>query len=224
MTQDAVVSLGGQLDAVIERVRANFAAKHAAREQALGRCRDTIRHAAMTIRAIHRGETENARRLLDAAREQLVTARGALAEHPDIFFAGFVHDAQKEYAEAALTIALVCGEALPTPEELEVGYAAYLNGMGEAVGELRRYLLDSLRGGDMERSERYLSAMDEIYAVMVTIDYPDAITGGLRRTTDVTRGILEKTRGDLTMAARQRDLERQLAAFQNALDRRTGGV
>jgi translin len=223
MAQDTAVSLGGQLDAVIERVRANFAAKHAAREQALGRCRDTIRHAAMTIRAIHRGETENARRLLDAAREQLVTARGALAEHPDIFFAGFVHDAQKEYAEAALTIALVCGEPLPTPEELEVGYAAYLNGMGEAVGELRRYLLDSLRGGDMERSERYLLAMDEIYAVMVTIDYPDAITGGLRRTTDVTRGILEKTRGDLTMAARQRDLERQLAAFQEALDRRTGG-
>lgn len=208
-----------QLDDIIEGVRANFTAKHAAREQALGLCRDVIRHAALTIRAVHRGETLPARALLGGARERLVQVGAALAEHPDIFYAGFVHDAQKEYAEAALTIALVAGEPIPTPDELEIGYAAYLNGMGEAVGELRRYLLDSLRSGDIDRCERYLAAMDDIYAVMVTIDYPDAITGGLRRTTDLTRGILEKTRGDLTLAARQRDLERRLAEFEQALSR-----
>lgn len=217
-----VSDLPQQLDEIVERVRANFAAKHQARERALGLCRDVIRQAAMAIRAIHRNETEPARALLVGARDRLAQVRAALADHPDIFFAGFVHDAQKEYAEAALTVALVGGAPLPPPEELDVGYAAYLNGMGEAVGELRRYLLDSLRGGDVGRGERYLAAMDEIYSVMVTLDYPDAITGGLRRTTDVTRGILEKTRGDLTVAARQRDLERQLADFQAALASRDG--
>jgi translin len=211
-------ALSTQLDAIIERVRANFTAKHKAREQALTLSRDAIRHAANTIRAIHRGEVELARELLAACRERIVAAREAVAEHPDIYHAGFVHDAQKEYAEASLTVALVLGETLPTPEELDVEYAAYLNGMGEAVGELRRYTLDSLRGGDTDRSEGFLRAMDEFYAVMVTIDYPDAITGGLRRTTDVTRGILEKTRGDLTMASRQRDLERRLAEFEARLN------
>lgn len=213
----ASTTLGRQLDAIIERVRANFSAKHEAREQALGLCREAIRHAAMAIRAIHRGEVGAARQLLSTSGERVVAARMVLTAHPDIYHAGFIHDAQKEYAEAALTLALVLSEPLPTPEELDVEYAAYLNGMGEAVGELRRYTLDSLRGGDTQRSERYLAAMDEIYAVLVTIDYPDAITGGLRRTTDVARGILEKTRGDLTMAARQRDLERRLTEFEQRL-------
>lgn len=206
-----------QLDAIIERVRGNFAAKHAAREQALTRSRDAIRHAALTIRAIHRGDSEQAQSLLEQCKGHIETARAALSAHPDIYHAGFVHDAQKEYAEASLTVALVRGEPLPTPEALGVEYAAYLNGMGETVGELRRYLLDGLRHGDLSRSERLLAAMDDIYAVMVTIDYPDAITGGLRRTTDVTRGILEKTRGDLTVAAQQRQLEARLAALHQAL-------
>ena len=154
---------------------------------------------------------------MEQAGEKVGTARAALSDHPDILYAGFVHDAQKEFAEASVTIALVQGEELPSPEALGVEYAAYLNGLGEAVGELRRYLLDSLRGGDMARCERLLGVMDDLYSLMVTIDYPDALTGGLRRTTDVTRGILEKTRGDLTLAARQADLERQIAAFQAAL-------
>ena len=214
---DSPGSLAQQLDAITERVRTHWDAKHRAREHALARCRDVIRNAALTIRAVHRDEEENARALLDAAREHLASARAALDGHPDIFHAGFMHDAQKEFAEASLTIALVAGAPLPSPEELGVEHGAYLNGAGEAVGELRRYLLNGLRHGDMARSERYLSAMDEIYSVMVTLDFPDAITGGLRRTTDVTRGILEKTRGDLTVAARQAELEARLAAFERAV-------
>jgi translin len=214
-----MTDLTTQIDTLAERVRERFTAKHRAREVALARCREAIRFSANAIRAIHRHDEATARALLAQAGQNVGEARDALAEHPEILFAGFVHDAQKEYAEASLTIALVQGEPLPLPEALGVEYPAYLNGLGEAVGELRRYLLDSLRGGDMARCERLLGIMDELYGLLVTIDYPDALTGGLRRTTDVTRGILEKTRGDLTLAARQADLERQLAAFQVAMSR-----
>ena len=201
----------------MEGVRASLAAKHAARERTLPRCREVIRLSANGIRAVHRDEFDQARALLEQARDILREIKEALLDHPDVFYAGFVHDAQKEHAEAALTLALVHGDVLPGPDDLAVEHAAYLNGMGEAVGELRRYLLDSLRDGDVARCERYLRAMDEIYDVLVTIDYPDALTGGLRRTTDVTRGILERTRGDLTTAVRQRDLEERLTSFEARL-------
>lgn len=209
--------LAAQLDTVMDGIRSRFLAKNAAREKALPACREVIRLSANGIRAVHRDEFEQATALLGRATALLREVRTALADHADIFYAGFVHDAQKEHAEAALTLALVHGDPLPGPEELAVEHPAYLNGMGEAVGELRRYLLDSLRDGDIARCEGYLRSMDDIYDVLVTVDYPDAITGGLRRTTDVTRGILERTRGDLTIAARQQELARQLASLEARL-------
>ncbi|MDP2959555.1 MAG: Clp protease N-terminal domain-containing protein, partial [Longimicrobiales bacterium] len=203
--------------ALIEDVRAHLNAKHAAREQALALCRDALRHSANAIRAVHRGEFPAAEALLAQARGLLEQASQALADHPDIFYAGFVHNAAKEFAEGSLTLALVSQRPLPSPQELGVDHAAYLNGLGEAVGELRRYLLDSLRSGDIDRCEGVLAAMDDIYTLLVTMDYPEAITGGLRRTTDAMRGILERTRGDLTMALVQRDLQRRLEEFQGRL-------
>jgi translin len=132
----------------------------------------------------------------------------------DSFDAGYVYNAQKEYVEGFITHALIAGGDLPDPDELGVSYASYLNGMGEAVGELRRHLLDCTRRGDISRCEELLSIMDDVYGVLVTIDFPDAITGGLRRTTDIVRGILEKTRGDLTVSRRQRELEQKLDSFK----------
>ena len=205
------------LSAIGERVRANFDAKQAAREAALKLSREVIQSSALAIRAIHRSEFADARTRIDAAGGALGRAKAALAEHPDILYAGFVHDAAKEYAEASQTFAVVQGQPLPDPESLGVGFAAYLNALGETVGELRRHLLDHLRHGEVERCERWLDAMDDIYSLLVTIDYPDAMTGGLRRTTDVTRSILEKTRGDFTTAVRQRDLEITLRAFEDRL-------
>ncbi|MBI2724155.1 MAG: haloacid dehalogenase [Chloroflexi bacterium] len=199
------------------RVREEFAAKNVAREQALPLCRDSIRFSANAIRAVHRKDFATAATLAAQSRERLRTAREALQGHPDIYFAGFIHDAQKEYAEASITLAIIAGDALPTPETLEVELPAYLNGMGEAVGELRRHLLDTLRAGDVEQCERWLGDMDEMYGVLVTVDYPDAMTGGLRRTTDSVRGILEKTRGDLTLSVQQRRLEQRLDAMNGRL-------
>jgi translin len=201
----------------MERVRADFTSKNTARETALPLCRDAVRNSANAIRAVHRHEFDKARDLAGRARESLRVAKDSLREHPDIYNAGFVHDGQKEYAEAAITLAMVEGGDLPTPEQLDVEHAAYLNGMGEAIGELRRHLLDTLRAGDIAKCEQWLTAMDEMYGVMVTVDYPDAMTGGLRRTTDNVRGILERTRGDYTMSLQQRRLEQKLDAFNNKL-------
>ena len=205
------------LAVIMEGIRVNFVAKNQAREAALAASREAIRHSANAIRAVHRGDFASGEELIGKAGELLQQANAALKGHPDIFHAGFVHDSQKEFAEASLTLALVAGRPLPTPESLGVQHPAYLNGLGEAVGELRRHLLDSLRSGDVDHCEECLTAMDEIYSVLVTVDYPDAMTGGLRRTTDNVRGILERTRGDLTVAVRQRDLERKLGEFEGKL-------
>jgi len=200
------------LETVIPRILEHFAEKNAAREKVLAASRALIRMSANSIRAVHRGEFDEAERTLDEARRIRDDAVAALEGHGDIYYAGFLHDAQKEYAEARTTLALIQGGPMPTPEELGVEYPAYLNGIAEAVGEMRRNLLDRLRRGQFEGCEELLQAMDDIYSVLVTIDFPDAMTGGLRRTTDQTRGILEKTRGDLTMAILQRDAARAMGA------------
>jgi translin len=207
-----------EIEALADAASEALAAKNAAREAALGRCRDTIRNSANAIRAVHRGDFDAAASLAERAGTLLAEAKAALHDHGDIRYAGFVHDAEKEYAEARVTLAVISGRGgLPTPKELNVELAAYLNGLGEVVGELRRHLLDQLVGGEIARCGETLAVMDEIYGILVTFDYPDAMTGGLRRTTDSVRGILERTRGDLAVAARQSQLEDRLRQFEGKL-------
>jgi len=191
--------------------------KHAARERALPKSRAAIRFCANSIRATHRQEKETAHALLQQAAALLQEMATDLHDHQDIFYAGFVQDAQKEYTEAATFAALTQSHPLPMAQELAVGWAAYLNGLAEAVGELRRYVLDQLRHGNFAACEVYLGYMDDIYALLVSVDLPDAITAGLRRTTDVTRGILEKTRGDLTTAVTQTNLQQAMLSLQQEL-------
>ena len=198
------------LDSIRSTLRANLDAKNESREQGLTMCRKTIRLSANSIRATHRGDGEEAERLMAEGRQLLDKAAAAMAGHPDVRYAGFYHDASKEFAEARLTHALVFSLELPTPEELGVDAAAYLNGMGEAIGELRRHILDLLRRGDLERSEELMKTMDEIYYLLSTMDFPDAMTGGLRRTTDVARSIIERTRGDLSTTIIQQGLKTAL--------------
>ncbi len=202
------------LEEISQKIRSGFAGADAAREKALRMCRESIRYSSNAIRAIHRGDFEAAHSAMESNRQLLQEAREGVVDHPDLRFAGFMHDAQKEYAEACVTLALVRNEPLPTPEELGVSSAAFLHGMGEAVGEIRRHLLDLMRKDDLSGCEDLLSSMDDIYGVLVTMDFPDALTFGLRRMTDVVRGILEKTRGDLTIAMRQRDLEEKLSRLE----------
>jgi translin len=187
-----------------EWARGVLESKHKAREVTLAACRKTIQACAASIRAVHREQFETAEELSAQAAAHLAEALGAVKDHPDIRHAGFVHDASKEYAEARMTLAFVRGDPLPSAEELVgVEVQAYLNGMAEAASELRRYILDLLRRGRPERGEELLGYMDDVYSLLITIDFPDAMTGGLRRTTDALRAVLERTRGDLTMTLLQ---------------------
>jgi translin len=187
-------------------LRRRFDEKMRAREEALPAARQAIRSSANAIRAIHRGDSDEAQRLMDEARSALDAGETAVRDHPDVRHAGFLHDGQKEYAEARLTEAVVSGTELPGPDELRVTVPAYLNGMAEAIGEARRAVLDRLRAREVSRAEELLQAMDDLFDLLVTIDYPDAITGHLRRSTDVARSIIEKTRGDLSVSIVQKDL------------------
>ena len=206
--------LTDNLDSIADQIRLSLSAKDMAREKVLPLCREVIRHSSQTIRAVHRQEFDQAKQLLQSARNLLDQAEQAVAAYSELSHTGFIRDAQKEFAEGSITLALVIGNRLPDPDELGVDDAAYLNGLGEAVGELRRYLLDSMRRGDLSRGEELLSAMDDIYSALVTMDFPDAITGGLRRTTDMVRGVLERTRSDLTLVMRQKELETRLGNFE----------
>ena len=209
--------LTDNLDSIADQIRLNFSAKDTAREKVLPLCREVIRYCSNAIRAVHRQEFDKAKGLLQSARNLLNQAKQAIADYSELSNTGFIRDAQKEFAEGSITLALVTGNQPPTPDELGIDFTAYLNGLGEAVGELRRYLLDSMRKGDLSRGDELLSAMDDIYNILVTMDFPDAITGGLRRTTDRVRGILEKTRSDLTLVIRQKALEERLGEFEDNL-------
>ncbi|MCL2679613.1 MAG: haloacid dehalogenase [Dehalococcoidia bacterium] len=198
------------LDVISDGIRLELIAQDNAREKALPLSREVIRMSGQAIRAIHRHEFETARRSLETGRRLLDEASAQLSSCAALPNTHFIWDAEKEFAEAGITLALVTGEAIPTPNALGVNHAAYLNGMAEGASELRRFLLDSLRKGDFSRGEELLEAMDDIYNVLITMDFPDSLTGGLRRTTDALRGVLEKTRSDLTLSIQQKRLEDRL--------------
>jgi translin len=193
-------------------IQAKLDEKSAARERALPAARRSIRASANAIRAIHRLDFETAGSLIADSRAALEEGLAAVRDHAEIRHAGYLQDAEKEYAEANLTLALVRGTELPSPADLDVEEAPYLNGVSEAIGEGRRRVLDLLRTGEVADAERLLDAMEELYGMLVTMDYPDAITGNLRRSTDVARSLIEKTRGDLSVARVSQDLH-------DALDR-----
>lgn len=200
-------------DSIVAGAANELEEKNRARDRALIDSRQIIRHAANTIRAIHRGEYDQAGRDLDSGRKMVAATKSDLANHPDLYWAGYVQDAQKEYAEAYLVASMIQDRGLPDPHELGVEVAPYLNGMAEAASEMRRYILDVIRHGgerEMAEAERVLRVMDDVYTSLITVDFPDSITGGLRRTVDALRAVLERTRGDLTISMRQAELERAL--------------
>ena len=191
-----------KLEKIADQIRQKFDLRNAKRDQALALARQVTRACSLAIRAVHRDDKEAMETQLTEARILADQLRNGLENHPELFYTGYTQDALKEFVEANVTCALIQNQPLQTPEELQVEEATYLNGLAEVVGELRRRTLDILRSGYSEEAERLLGYMDEIYSVLVTMDYPDAITNGLRRQTDLARGIIEKTRGDVTVSLR----------------------
>lgn len=200
----------GELAELGEQARRHLHDAHGGREEALGSCRATIRSCGLAIRAVHRLHDDVAAEHVADAGAALRRAQQAVAPFPSLAAVGFLHDAEQEYAEARLTVAFVSGNPLPGPADLVVGVAAWLNGLAEAASELRRHLLDRLRGGDTQRAEDLLAVMEDVYDLLVTIDYPDAITGGLRRTTDALRAVVERSRADVTTTVLQAKLQQAI--------------
>ena len=206
------------LDVIVEQIRLNFDARTASRDRALADARVLTRHCANAIRAVHRDETEAMQEHLAEARKLAGSLHKDLAKkYPDLYFAGYTQDALKEFAEASITCALVRDQPLPTPEELDLPAFTYLNGLAESIGEMRRRCLDMLRRDNSAEAERLLGHMDDIFSILVTMDYPDAVTNGLRRQTDVARSILERTRGDLTFSLRGEQLARSISRLSAQL-------
>ena len=205
---------GPQLAALSAHAVSGLTARHQARERALAVSRQVIRSSANAIRAVHRDDFDEAKRLIAEASERLDETAGIRVDNPEIYYAGFLSDARKEFTEANITLAVISGGEIPNAETLGIDPPAYLNGMAEVIGELRRYILDALRRDDTGRCEELMELMDEIYGILVTVDFPEAVTGGLRHSTDAMRGVLERTRGDLTISLQQRRLEQRLAELE----------
>lgn len=210
------------LESIVDRIRNSFDEKTEARDRALKQSRSLIRLCSLAIRAVHRDDLEQAGQHLREAKALVAGLRQGLAGYPDLYHAGYTQDAFKEYAEANLVRALLADDPVPTPTDLGIEDAAYLAGMGEAAGELRRRVLDIIRHDRYQEAERLLERMDEIYGLLVTIDYPDAITRGLRRTTDMVRGVTERTRGDLTTSFHQHELKMALKRAEGERQRGEG--
>ena len=204
------------IGSIAEELRALLDETNQVRENALRLSREAIRLSANSIRASHREDFDEACDLKAQARKKVEETKGMLKDKLEIYFTGYVQDAQKEYAESELTYAIIREFDFPKHDDLGVEPAAYLNGLAEAIGESRRHVLDVLRHGDLIRAERILNIMDEVYYVLITFDYPDAVTQGLRRQTDMVRGVLERTRADITLLLQQRKLE---GAIESAMER-----
>ena len=206
-----------KLETIVEEIRAEFETKSAVRDNALRRSRTLIRYCANAIRATHRGDFDEAKDLLDTAQASAEELVMDVKPYPDLYHAGYTQDALKEYVEAQVVHAFVRNGPMPTPAELGVESPAYLKGLAEAASEMRRYSLDLMRQNKLERAEEILGIMDEVYSQLMTVDFPDAITGGLRRTTDMLRGVVQRTRGDLTTAFRQEMMRQALHDFEQRI-------
>jgi translin len=212
-----VAAILNALEETAERIRLELDGLHAIREKAFKLSREIVMSSSTAIKHMHRHDVEEARRQLAETAGLVTEMQEALAEAPWLGGGGFVGDSEKEYVEAAGVIACLSGEVVPTEVELGVSGAVWLNGLSEVVGELRRHVLDLIREGQPERAEASLSAMEDIYHMIMSFDYPDAITLGLRRRSDAARGMIERTRGDLTNALRQASLEKRLAELEERL-------
>jgi translin len=213
-----------ELAQIMDGIRQELTTKNQVRDNTLNRSRELIRFCALSIRAIHRHDWDEAADGLKTARDAAQVMVNDLGGQPDLYYTGYTQDALKELVEAHTLYAFVRGGDVPGPAELSVPSAAYLNGLAEAASELRRFILDLIRRGETRQGEPYLTIMDDVYARLIAMDFPDSLTGGLRRTTDALRAVLERTVGDLTVSMRQEELQAALRDFEQRMTEGRGSV
>ena len=202
------------LDAIMEEIETELDEKDAVRELALKSSRAITRLAGRALRGLYR--SENPTEPLNDAKEEASKLRALLAEHMDLFHSGFVENAFQELCEACITISLVNGEDLPRPRELGVTNSSYILGLGDSVGELRRFALEALRSGKIDEAVSYLGMMEEIYSALMRFDYPTALVA-IKRKQDIARSLLERTRGEIAVASRGRQLEKKIEELEKKL-------
>jgi translin len=200
---------------IIEHIREELEEKDKAREQGITLSREVVRNCRVAMQHVHKMELERAYSMIQTARENMEKMNLVLKDQPDLYYGGFVEHAQQEFTECSVIYALVSGKGIPQPEELKVEPVAYLNGLGDVGGEIKRHILDLIRNGMLDDGERYLNIMEELYTGLMLFDYPDAMTHGLRAKTDRLRLLLEIARGELTAAVRQQKLEMAMQALEN---------
>jgi len=209
------------LEEISAKIRENFEAKDSVREDGLKISREIVRECRTATFALHGQDFEKANNSIEAAGKALEKLEILFKGYADIYYAGYVEHAQQEYSEVSVLRSLLKKEGesknLPSPDDLRVEYAAYLNGLGDVVGELRRHVLDLIRRDSFEKAEVFLGIMENIHAILMDFDYPDAITKGLRRKTDVSRALIEKTRGDVVNAISQKKLETAMLNLESRL-------
>jgi translin len=194
---------------------ASFDSKDHAREDAYRLSREVIRLSSSSIRSVHRKDLEAAERIMGEAALGLERIREVLKDHQDVRYAGFVDGAEQEYAEACSVFSITTKHKILGPDEVGVELVNYLAGLGDTCGELRRHILDLIRSGHAREGEYFLEVIEEIYYLLMLFDYPDAITRGLRRKSDLARSMLERTRGDLTNALELRKVTESLSNCQS---------
>ncbi len=211
------MSTGKPLEEIAEGIRAQLDATDRAREEALVFGRNLTRNSASAIRLIHQGRLREAEEAIRADAEALREFRAQIAPYPEIATAPFLMDGEKEHVEARVTLCLADGRPWPLPDEIGCPPAAYLNGLAEGATEIRRQVVDRIRRGETASAEAILARMDEIYGILMTFDYPDAVLWGLKRRLDTVRGVVEKTRHDMTTAIRQDRLEEAMRRLESRI-------
>jgi len=202
------------IKSIIEQIRIDLEEKDKAREQGIKLSREVVRNCRVAMQHVHKMELELAYSNIQTAKDNMENMISVLKDQQDIYYAGFVEHAQQEFTECSIIYALVSGKKIPGPGELKVEPVAYLNGLGDGGGEIKRHILDLIRRGMLGEGERYLNIMEELYIGLMLFDYPDAMTHGLRANTDRLRLLLEISRGELTEAARQEKLEIAMQALE----------
>lgn len=179
------------------------------REDILKISREIVRHCSIAIKSIHRKEFDVYRDKIKEIKSNHENLLTFVKKHP-MLFSGYIKTPEQEYMEAVCLYAIINDQELPSPTDYNVDSVNYLLGLADVIGELRRHILDKIRRDEIDDLEKVLDTMSEIYSHLFAIDYPKGITQDLRRKTDVARGIIEKTRGDISLSLQINRLNKNL--------------